>query len=107
MRETPTPPPSPERMGGGHQRGLRIASDYALAQITHHETPSLHDLRAVADAYRAERAHVDGINSALLEALEDVIELAQSWADGKSRSHPDHERVDAAREVIALARGEG
>jgi len=47
-----------------------------------------------------------GSNAALLAALEDVIELAQEWADGKSRSHPDHERVDAAREVIALARGE-
>jgi hypothetical protein len=39
----------------------------------------------------------------LLEALADVIEMAEAWARGKHQSHPDNERCEAARAAIAKA----
>jgi hypothetical protein len=41
----------------------------------------------------------------LLEALSLVLPLAEAWADGKGRSHPDHEVVADARAAIAKAEG--
>lgn len=37
---------------------------------------------------------------ALEAALRDVLPLAESWADGKGRSHPDHDAVTAARAAL-------
>lgn len=39
--------------------------------------------------------------AAARKALRLVLPLAEAWADGKSRSHPDHECIDAARAALA------
>lgn len=49
-------------------------------------------------------AAVLGAAADMLMALEMVLPLAAAWADGKGRSHPDHEAVAAAREAVRVAR---
>ncbi len=41
----------------------------------------------------------------LLEALERTLGLAEKWADGVGRSHPDHDVIAEARAAIAKATG--
>ena len=42
----------------------------------------------------------------LYDALADIIEMAEAWADGKHSSHPDNGRCKMARAALAKAIGE-
>ena len=43
----------------------------------------------------------------LLEALQLVLPMAQNWADGKGRSHPDHDCIEEALNAITVATSQG
>lgn len=43
------------------------------------------------------------VHTELVAALEGVLPLAEAYADGKTRSHPDHEWIEVARAALAKA----
>jgi hypothetical protein len=53
----------------------------------------------------AEVASLIGVAPALLEALREVLPLAERWAEGNARSHPDHDKIRRAFEAIKQAEG--
>jgi hypothetical protein len=81
------------------ERLAKTAGNIAYLNDPHHTFG-----RPIAATLRALLAERDAAVRDLAtarEALRLVLPLAEAWADGKSRGHPDHECIDAARAALA------